>query len=299
MIGTEEMRRWADVHLWVGDLPTPVVEQTHDGVVLVRLEPSAASGAEAYDLTVWTVTEPDGQLSEPVVRERGLARAQWQQRVEEALFQALGRIPMTVRTVTVEFVLPRGHLAEPVDLWADRTDDDTPIGVSHPTVVRDLDWFSHDNPADLGRRARLLRNRGRTVGRELRWRECTRPPGNPVAYKAWLRTDDGPFAVGLTGEWTQPEHVATAVAAGPPVLLWQRLPCRPEDHVGGPDCVGVRFRRELGERLGEVTIDEVAHVVRNLRAEALAEEDAAHCGSSIVLLRDDARRRPVPLSFAE
>jgi hypothetical protein len=299
-IGTAETRRWAGIHLWHGDPPSPpTIAPTYDGAVLVKLEPSAGCGAEAYDLMVWTVTEADGALSEPIVREWGLTKAQWQDRVEEALIQALSRIPVTVRTVTVEFVLPRGHLTEPVELWANRLDDDTPIGISRPTVVRDLDWFSHDNPADLGRRARMLRDDHRSLGDELRWRDCAQPPGSPVAFKAWLRAGDGPFAVGLTGEWAQAHSVATAVAAGPPVLLWHRSLCRAGDHAAEVECVGMRFRRELAEGLRTVTIDEIAHIVRDLRAEAAYQEDAAHCGSSIVLLRDDARRRQVPLSFAE
>jgi hypothetical protein len=298
-LDTDETRRWASLHLWPGALPEVKAEPTHDGAVVVRLEPAAASGAEAYDLTVWTVTGADGELSEPVVSEPGLTRGQWQDRVEDGLCRALGRMPMTVSAVVVEFVLPRRFLSEPVDEWFNRADDDTPLGVSRPVVVRDLDWFNHANPADLTNRVRRLRDTATSLGDRMRWRDCRKAPGSPIAFKAWLRTGDGPLALGLTGQWAQPEHLSSAVASGPPVMVWRREPCAPGTHESGTECAGLRFSRDLTEALRGVTIDAVAQRVRELRADAAAEEDEMHCGSGITLLRDDGLRRPMPLSFAE
>jgi hypothetical protein len=204
---------------------------------------------------------------------------------------------MPLRVFTVEFVLPRDLLAEPVEQWRDHTDDTTRLGVSNPLVVRDLDWFDHDNPARLGHRAELLRDSGADLGRELRWRDRTEPPTTPDDFRGWLRKRrDDPLAIGLTCEWTTPEQVGLAVAAGPPVLVWRRAACRHEEQ--DPDCDGRRFARELTARLRGTTFDQVAHLVRDLRAEAAYARQPSHCGSGLVLLRDDARRRPVPLGFA-
>ncbi|MCY1141183.1 trypsin-like peptidase domain-containing protein [Actinoplanes sp. Pm04-4] len=294
-IGTDEARRWAGVHLYAGPLPSSPVEAAHEGAIVVKLEPVAGQGAETYDLTVWTVTDPDGELGEPVAQATGLLPGSWQGSVERALAEAVTRMPL--RVFTVEFVLPRDLLAEPVERWRDHTDDTTRLGVSSPLVVRDLDWFDHDNPARLGHRAELLRENGADLGRELRWRDHSEPPTTPDEFRGWLRRRrDDPLAIGLTCEWTTPEQVGLAVAAGPPVLIWRRAPCLHDEHED--DCDGRRFARELTARLGGVTFDQVAHAVRDLRAEAAYARQPTHCGSDLVLLRDDARRRTVPLGFA-
>jgi hypothetical protein len=297
-LSTEELWRWLRAHL--SRPPEAHLSRVaYEGAIVVRLEPVAAAGAESYDLTVWTVAGPDGELTEPVVTGSGLRRETWQERVEEAIAEALSRMPVGVGTVTVEFVLPRQFLSEPVDQWIDRSDDDTPLGVAKPVVVRDLDWFNHPNPADLGRRAHTLRDGHTPLGARMRWKGCENAPSNPAAFKAWLRSGDGPIVLGLAGEWAAAEYVGTAVAAGPPVMIWHRWACPPDGHRAGDECAGKRFRRELSVHLGDETIDTVAQRVRRLRAWSVAEEDDTHCGSGITLLRDDNRRRPAPLRFAE
>ncbi|GLY04323.1 trypsin-like peptidase domain-containing protein [Actinoplanes sp. NBRC 101535] len=292
---TDEIRRWVNTHIFKYNPTVPV--PVHECAVVIRLEPSAAAPGETYDLTVWTVTGPDGELTEPVLHRGGLTRAQWRDQVETALVEALDRLPAGSDAAAVEFVLPRSFLAEPVDEWTDLADDRTPLGITRPVTVRDLDWFHHANPARLTRSAEMLRERHAGIGEHLRWRDCTEQPGDPVRYKAWLRQDDGPFALGLAGDWSRPEHVAGAVAAGPPILLWRRLPCQ-SDHPPGADCPTVRYRQELGDRLRGTTIDTIGAALRRIRADAAAEGDK-HCGSGVTLLRDDGRRRPLPLSFAE
>ncbi|WP_416901366.1 trypsin-like peptidase domain-containing protein [Micromonospora echinospora] len=295
---TRELQQWIDDHLRGSASPTMAHDPIYDGTIVVRLEPAAATGEESYDLTIWTVTDPDGTLNEAVVTDFGLRREQWQERVEDGISEALSRMPVGVETVTVEFVLPRLFLSEPVDQWIDRTDDDTPLGITRPVVVRDLDWFNHTNPAVLGRQARNLRDTGLSLGELLRWRDCKQVPGNPTAFKAWLRTGEGPLVISLAGHWAAAEHVSTAVAAGPPVLIWRRPPCM-DDHRSDTKCTGRRFRHDLTEQLRDTTVDTVAQRIRDLRAHAAAKEDETHCGGGITLLRDDTRRRPTPLSFAK
>lgn len=295
-LGATESRLWVADHLFDGEPPGAAAPET-DGAVVVCLAPAADAGEEAYDLTVWTV-QADGELTEPVVTGKGLVHEAWQERVESAINEAIDEMPIGVETITIEFVLPRAFLSEPVDEWIDHTDDDTPLGVSRPMVVRDLDWFRHRNPASLGRRARSLRDTGRSLGGALRGRDCRHEPGDPGVFKAWLREDQGPFVISLAGRWAAADYVRTAVAAGPPVLIWRRPPCSAEAHEGGNGCAGGRFAVELAEHLRAVTVDSVARAVRELRIQAAQATDA-HCGNGITLLRDDTRRRIIPLAFAK
>ena len=301
-LGTREMSEWLAEHLPGSRGALPPIPPKYDGAIVVQLAPAADSGAEAYHLKVWTVSRPDGELTEPVVDKPGLARAQWQDEIEAAIEEALGRMPSIVDTVQVEFVLPRRFLALAVEEWLDRKDDDTPLGVSRPVVVRDLDWFTEPRPAALVRRVRDLReDGGRSLGEVLWWKDCGERPADPQVYKAWLRRHGGPPALVLAGEWTAAEHLGRAVAVGSPVMLWPRQACPADDHTRDDTCPGRWFRTEVTKRLHGITIDTVAELVRDLRAQAVvaAGKNEMHCGSGIVLLRDDARRRLEPLSFAE
>ncbi|MEV6302263.1 trypsin-like peptidase domain-containing protein [Actinoplanes sp. NPDC051861] len=302
MLKTDETWRWAHKHLGP-DVPAaapPPRVVDHDCAIVVCLEPAAATGTESYELTVWTVSEPDGELCEPVVNKERVTPAQWQERVEEELVKARRRLPPTSGTVYVEFVLPRRFLAEPVDEWKDFVDGGVPLGVNRPVAVRDLDWFSDAYPSDLIRRAAVLRDQRISIGEVLRSQDCGDPPRSLRSFGGWLRDeDDGPFAVGLSGEWAGSEHVSAAAAACPPILLWRRQPCPPGAHVEDGECSGTRFVEELRKRLHNVTIDGIGSAVRKMRASAVAAEDEAHFGTGLSLLRDDARRRPIPLSFAE
>ena len=298
-LGTAPTWQWAGENLWPDQPPppSPADETPARGAIVVRLAPTA--GDEAHELTVWTVTGPDGELAEPVHTEAGLTYREWQDRVEEAVERALRRVPYDIETVVVEFVLPRAYLSEAVDEWISRGDDDTQFGAARPVVVRDLDWFSAENPGELIKRVKALRRHGGSLRELLRWRDCARLPGPAQAFKAWLRAGEVPLVLGLAGDWTQPEPLGSAVAAGLPVMLWRRGGCEPEEHPHGERCPGARFRRELTDRLDGVTFDTVAERVRELRAEFLSQETDQQCGGAITLLLDDSRRRPVPLSFAE
>ncbi|MEV4346685.1 trypsin-like peptidase domain-containing protein [Actinoplanes sp. NPDC049596] len=291
----EDVSRWAGRHL--GRVEAPAAKPVRDGAVVICLEPTAREGGEAYRLKVWTVTEADGLLEEPVADVPGLSRDQWQPAVERELAAAIDRIPRSVREVTVEFVLPRMFLAEPVDEWLNLRDDRTPLGISKPLVVRDLDWFQ-DGPPDLAWRAESLREGKTGLAEVLRVWDCGQPLTKPVVFKANLRKNGGPHAVCLAGEWALPAQVSVAVGAQPPVLLWRRHPCPPGRHADYAECVSQRFVRELTGHLAGVTIDDVASHVLELRRDSVAGEDETHCGSGLVLLRDDARRRPMPLGFA-
>ncbi|XVU29888.1 trypsin-like peptidase domain-containing protein [Actinoplanes sp. CA-054009] len=300
-LDSDRVHEWVTRELGAGDRSDQAAVRPgplHDGGIVVCLEPIAGGGAESYRLKVWTVTEADGLLEEPVADVSGLTRGDWQERVERELLRALERIPRTVREVAVEFVLPRMFLAEPVDEWFDHRED-TPLGVSRPVVVRDLDWFINDDAGVLTERTDDLRSRASGVGEALRWRECVPPPTSINAFRAWLRLDQSPRAFGLAGGWSRPEYVTAAVVAGSPVLLWQRRPCPPGTHAEGVECTGRRFVRELTEELAGVPVDALAEKVRRLRAQSMADEDTGHCGSGLVLLRDDGRRRPASLGFAE
>lgn len=299
-LGTGPTLRWAAEHLWQDRPPpakAPEPEPAGEGAIVVRLAPTAGDGA--YELTVWTVTDPDGELSDPVRHEEGLAYEHWQERVEAAVAEALRRIPYPIETVVVEFVLPRAFLSEAVDEWISHGDDHTELGVARPVVVRDLDWFSAENPAELSRRAKAVRGHPGPLVELLRWRDCARPPGRPSAFKAWLRAGEVSLVLGLAGDWSRPEQLSHAVACGLPVMVWRRGDCEPEAHVRGETCAGAAFRRELTDRLDGVTVSTVAERVRQLRAEFVAGESGLQCGNAITLLLDDSRRRPAPLDFAD
>lgn len=121
---SDEALGWAFEHFGRSEtLSSARRDEPRDGGIVVCLEPTAGVGAEAYRLKVWTVTEPDGFLEEPVSDVPGLARDQWQERVELALAEAFDRIPPDVGEVTVEFVLPRMLLSEPVDEWTNLRED--------------------------------------------------------------------------------------------------------------------------------------------------------------------------------
>ena len=299
-LGTAPTLEWAAEHLWHDRSAPPRVpepEPVREGAIVVRLAPTA--GDEAYELTVWTVTDPDGELTDPVCQEEGLTHEQWQEHVEPAVTEALRRIPYPIETVVVEFVLPRAFLSEAVDEWISHGDDQTALGVARPVVVRDLDWFSAENPAELSRRAKAVRRYPGSLKNLLRWRDCAKPPGRPSAYKAWLRAGEEPLVLGLAGDWTRPEQLGHAVACGLPVMVWRRGACEPESHQHGESCPGVVFRRELTDWLDGATFTTVAERIWKLRAEIATDESNLQSGGAITLLLDDSRRRPAPLDFAD
>jgi len=166
-------------------------------------------------------------------------------------------------------------------------------------VVRDLDWFTAENPAELSRRAKAVRRYPGSLRDLLRWRDCAKPPGRPSAYKAWLRAGEEPLVLGLAGDWTRPEQLSHAVACGLPVMVWRRGDCEPAGHQHGQNCPGVVFRRELTDCLDGATFTTVAERIWKLRAEIASDESNLQSGGAITLLLDDSRRRPAPLDFAD
>ncbi|MCO8271604.1 serine protease [Actinoplanes sp. TRM 88003] len=296
-IGTAEARHWHGAHLYSGEIPTVVTEPAHEGAIVVKLEATAARKIATYDLKVWLVTDADGELGEVVAEANGLLPTEWRSAVESALHDAVVQMPL--RVFTVEFVLPSDFLSEPVEDWMNLAEARARLGISRPVVVRDLHWFNHANPAGLSHRAGLLRDHFADLGDELRWRDHTEAPTTTDAFQGWLfEGPDGPLVIGLTCQWSAPEHVGEAVQIGPPVLIWRRGQCSPGDSAGHEACAGRLFAENLTDRLRGVTFDQVAHRIRELRAEAVASGDPTHCGSGLALLRDDARRRLVRLGFA-
>lgn len=298
----DDLRRWQAEYLLdaspsVPAKPTPIAEP-REGAIVVQIEPIAAPGeSDAFAMTVWTATDADGSLTEQITAKAGLDAQHLRDEVEHALQHAMARIPLEVDPVIIEFVLASDWLSHPVDEWTALFDGGTPLGLSKAVVVRDLDWAG-ENTRELVRRVVAIRRESRGLGEFLQWRDCRDALfAEERAYQGWLRQTGGPLGLGLTGGWTAAELVSVAVRSGMPLIVWQRGSCRSAEHANGRECQGVRFRQEIVTRLADVSFDTVAHRVRDMRIESAVAQDAQHCGSSITLLRDDGRRRPMSLEL--
>ncbi|MEU4383554.1 trypsin-like peptidase domain-containing protein [Micromonospora echinofusca] len=308
-IGQESPQRAALLHEWVGQhgwgagaAPIPAAAPgpaPRPGWVVVRIAPTAGV-RRSYHVTIWTATDPDGGMDERIL-EQTVTEDEVKDTVERSLPAAYQAIPhATYDSITVEFVLPLGHLAWPVDDWRALDDlEHVPLGWSRPVVVRALDWFDHPHPRKIQDRAERLRADTRRLDAMLEWLDCAEPERKLGSFQAWLRMSERRGVLGLAGSWATPERISSAVASGLPVLLWPRAACH--DHsTGHGGCAGVRFRTAMAARLGDIRSDELPLRIRDLRVEAGAVDDEHdHCGREVTLLWDDPRRRPVQLSFAK
>ncbi|MGC5334485.1 trypsin-like peptidase domain-containing protein [Micromonospora sp. DT62] len=275
------------------------------GWVVVRIAPTA-DPSRAHQVTIWTATDPDGALDRRIVEET-VAEDAIRATVERALPMAYREIPeATYDSITVEFVLPRGRLAWPVDTWQALDDlDQVPLGWNRPVVVRALEWFdgAHDS-ARLKERANRLRTGTRRLDETLEWRHCGSRKQTPTQFQAWLRESTRRDVLGLAGPWATPERIGSAVASGLPVLLWRRSACgvHPEaDELRPRDpCPGLQFRDAMAKELDRVHSNELPRLIRELRAAAGGVDDGQeHCGRDVTLLWDGPQRRPPQLTLAE
>ncbi|MFG1780121.1 trypsin-like peptidase domain-containing protein [Micromonospora sp. NPDC049048] len=284
----------------VAEQPAPADAAARPGWVVVRIAPTA-DPSRSHQVTIWTATDPDGALDRRILEET-VAEDAVQATVERGLPLAYREIPeATYDSITVEFVLPRGRLAWPVDTWRALDDlDQVPLGWNRPVVVRALEWF--DGAIDSGKlkdRANRLRTGAKRLDETLEWLDCSSKEQKPTQFQAWLRDSGRRNVLGLAGPWATPERIGSAVASGLPVLLWRRSGC-PDHPQADENCAGTRFRHAMTARLCDIHSNELPLRIRDLRVEAGAVDDEHdHCGRDVTLLWDGPQRRPVQLSFAK
>ncbi|MFD0742929.1 hypothetical protein ACFQ1L_14860 [Phytohabitans flavus] len=278
--------------------------------MIVRIAPTAGGAAEeeACHVTMWTVTGPDAEFSEPIIDER-VPTPQVRDLVTTSLPDAVEQVPIVHKDVVVEFVLPRRWLSWPVDEWTVYHGEEVLLGVTWPVVVRDLDWFDREDARELERRAHDLRDHAKDLAALMSWKDCAAQLAPPRGFHAWLRGRERPLALGLAGHWAQQDRIESAVAAGVPAVLWPRRSCGPDVAACGADlgdqpgealCPGRMFRRDIVESLRDIRAERLPGWAHELRGQAEEADDPdTHCGAKISVLLDDPRRKlPYQLGFA-
>lgn len=189
----------------------------------------------------------------------------------------------------IEFALPESWLYKAVEEW--RAGDTQML--AYPVVVRDVERLK---PA-------FRRDRAIKRWATLRERALTEPV--PVGcndsrtkdqYFYWLTADEE-VCVLVHGQRPKPSHLASALSAGIPVMLWPRSACPDHDH---GECAGGRLAGELIALVANAHPDELPKLVRRLRAQARAQPGGRpHCERRLTLFWDDPARLPdAPLMMA-
>lgn len=208
--------------------------------------------------------------------------------------------------VVVELVLPSYLFDVPAHLWRfieppyapPRHDGAAPVespalGQLHPIVVRELDRFGDDE----------YKNQHGPW-----WDWLSALPGVPLA---WIGCDDAvtvaelsarlaapPFpraCLGMAGPAGRPPGYALmdrVLAAGMPVAVWRRVPCKEHSEriaAGNGPCEGELFRSAVEPMIAETPLYRLPHttmLARNRNGKLGTEE--------LVLLWDNPRRGPLP-----
>ncbi len=183
--------------------------------------------------------------------------------------------------LTVEFILPRRLLSEPVDLW--QLGDRSRVGVRYPVVVRSLDRLRNEWAlVEWRRRWRLLQQIGdRPAPGAIWW--LREPDQLPTAlYRARLAALEEVVCVVCERPGPEDSSVVTAALTnGVPVILWPREPV-------DADTFAATVRGALDHE-GLRTLPDLAH---RLRRAAEIPNGSARVGRGLTLLWDDPDRLP-------
>jgi hypothetical protein len=205
-------------------------------------------------------------------------RAQVERHVPDLLPDVLGRDWM------IEFALPESWMNRAVEEWKA---GGRPM-LADPVVVRDVE------------RLKPAFRQDRAIKRWAELRQRDTPSAEPVAcanartkeqYFYWLMSRDD-ICMLVYAEQPRRGHLAAALDAGIPVMVWPRSRCPDGVHV---NCAGESFAEELMRHLLATPPDELPRLVRKLRAEARSQPvDVPHCGQRLILFWDDPARFPDP-----
>jgi len=187
----------------------------------------------------------------------------------------------------IEFLLPFNLLCYPVDHWAtvssDQLQDDVPIGIRYPVVIRSRDrlrndifwspWKAHWNNDKLQKVV---------SDTDVVWM-------NEDSFRAMYPKLNGTDAICLVMTFPHKTIVdlkkamlSHAIRLGAPIALWSRKIDESDD-----------IQPELKALLSEGTLEELPERVRKKREEKWAAEEEHKAGYNLSLLWDDPHRIPV------
>lgn len=197
-------------------------------------------------------------------------------------------------TMTVEFVLPRELLNEPVHMWLlDPGDPLTFLAGDYVVIVRDLQRQRRSTSVLKWRQKWALTTMTDLVSAcPGLWISCEdAPPDDRALRLAYDR--EASVALGIT---FQPKlngrnsPLPTALNRGIPVAIWRREECDGHGPSAPPgQCVGARFRIQLTDQLADWDIHELPKYVYEQRKAALYGDGFWR---DVVLLWDDPDRIP-------
>jgi NTP-dependent ternary conflict system VMAP-like protein/trypsin-like peptidase len=245
--------------------------------IIVRLE--RLTRGDKYELSFATLV--DGvprQPFPPVEVVADQVRAQVEKRMPELLPDVLGQDWM------IEFALPEVWLNRAVEEWKAGA---RPL-LAYPVVVRDVERLKPAFRQDRAiQRWAVLRQRDAMLAESV---ACANTRTQDQ-YFYWLTARED-ICVLIHAEQPRRGHLAAALDAGIPVMVWPRSKCPDDVH---SECEGVIFAAELVRRMSVALPDELPKLVRKLRAEARSQPiERPHCGHRLILFWDDPARFPDP-----
>lgn len=245
--------------------------------IIVRLD--RLTRGDRYELSFASLV--DGVPRQPVPPMEVTAdqvRTQVERHVPVLLPDVLGRDWM------IEFALPESWLNRAVEEWKAGTRS----MLAYPLVVRDVE------------RLKPAFRQDRAIQRWAVLRQRDAPSAEPVAcdnartkeqYFYWLTSRDD-ICMLVYAEQPRRGHLAAALDAGIPIMVWPRSRCPDGVHV---NCAGESFADELMRHALTTLPDELPWLVRRLRTEARSQAvDMPHCGHRLILFWDDPARFPDP-----
>jgi hypothetical protein len=262
------------------ELPSVKEQVSRDSAsIIIRLE--RLTRGERFELSFATLVE--GVLRQPFPAAEVTAdrvRSQVEQRMPELLPDVLGQDWM------IEFVLPEAWLNRAVEEWKAGM---RPM-LAYPVVVRDAERLK---PAFRFRQDRaiqrwaVLQQRDRTLAESV---TCDNTRTQDQHFY-WLTAHED-ICVLIHAEQPRRGHLAAALDAGIPVMVWPRSKCREAVH---SKCEGEFFAAELMRHMSVTLPGELPRLVRKLRAEARSLPiGMPHCGQNLILFLDDPARFPDP-----
>ncbi len=264
------------------------------GARCTRLDPAAA------DLDAATATGDDAQEALSLERVRELVPHLLEQALEHKHQNQISASDQLV----IEFILPRGLMAEDVHLWLGDTDQhDSFLGLDYPVVVRDLVRQRSWRLLDKARaRWEAIAEGRHTAGVPHRWVGCAETEAHRHELRRDLLLHRDWVSVGLCSPAPgDRSSLRTALDEGVPIAVWRTAGCTARVHGtdGARDtsvdpsqnglCEGARFRLELTTCLDGTRLDDLQMTLYEKRKVALlADKPLRH----LAVLWDDPTRSP-------
>src|SRR5262249_40577140 len=137
--------------------------------------------------------------------------------------------------LTVEFVLPRAWLSDPVDEWRLREPgtgrpSSVQLGWRHPVVVRDQARFARGTRDwELGRRWERLSEPPAGM-RVTHWVSCRDTPSVEQVSRTLAGSSQALLALAQPPCSASGDLLNAGLDNGIPVMLWRRAPCEDREH---------------------------------------------------------------------